>query len=203
MSSDAVVFVLDDDAPMREAVCMQLRSLGMRAVPLAAVDDLAGQREDVPGCIVAPLVSNNNRGPSLAEDLRQRGVPWPLIALARRATTADIVAAVRGGAVTVLDGPPPIEPLREAVAEAIARDARERRRRDELADARKRLASLTPKERDVLRMVVAGRPNKAMANALGASLRTIENRRREVFTKLRVRSVAELVTLVLRTEAAD
>jgi two-component system response regulator DctR len=62
------------------------------------------------------------------------------------------------------------------------------------------MANLTDKERDILRMIVAGRPNKAMANVLGASLRTVENRRREVFSKLGVRSVAELVAMTLRAQ---
>jgi two-component system response regulator FixJ len=126
-----------------------------------------------------------------------------VIALTSRANTAAVVRAMRQGAVTVLDKPIQADELAAALSTAIALDAERRLRDEELASVRARFASLSEKERDVLRMIVAGRPNKAMANALGASLRTIENRRREVFSKLGVRSVAELVTLTLRVKGGE
>ncbi len=200
MSSDSLVFVLDDDAAARDAVCGQVRALGLRPVPAVDADEFFRQLRDAPGCLVAGLNVRTAAGAALAVELRQRGVDTPLVGLANGASTADIVAAMRNGAVTVLDKPPAPEELRQALGEALALDAQRRQRRAELTNARQRLASLSPKERDVLQMIVAGRPNKAMANHLAASLRTIENRRREVFTKLGVRSVAELVSLVLRAE---
>lgn len=189
MSSDPIVFVVDEDAPGREAVCTLVHAWGVRAVPLASAKELQTHYRGEPGCLVAVL----SNGGIEAGDL-------PYVALANRATTADIVRAMRSGAVTVLDKPPAEQELRQAIGEALAVDAERRRRRDEQAEVHQRLASLSEKERLVLEMIVAGRPNKAMANQLGASLRTIENRRREVFTKLKVRSVAELVTLTLRAQ---
>jgi FixJ family two-component response regulator len=163
MSIDPVVFVIDDDAPGRDAACALVRDWGVRAVALSSADEFAHQYRDEHGCVVANLGS---------------------------------------GAVTVLDKPPAADDLRQAIGEALAVDAERRARRDKLGDLRRRLATLSDKERFVLEMIVAGRPNKAMANQLGSSLRTVENRRREVFMKLGVRSVAELVTLKLKAEAA-
>jgi two-component system response regulator FixJ len=200
MSVDPVVFVVDEDSSSRESVCRMLRSLGVRAAAPTTLDDCLEGYRDQPSCLIANLATRTASGVDVQEELRRRGTPIPLVALVRQPKASEVVRALRGGAVTVLDAPVDADELRTAVQEGLALDAERRRRREELAVVRQRLASLSDKERDVLRMIVAGRPNKAMANHLGASLRTIENRRREVFSKLKVRSVAELVTLALRAE---
>lgn len=191
MSIDPVVFVIDEDAPGRDAACALVREWGVRVVCLSSADEFARQYRDEHGCVVASLGSGA---------LGQRQLP--VVALVAGASTAAVVQAMRSGAVTVLDKPPAADDLRQAIGEALAVDAERRVRREKLGDLLRRLATLSEKERFVLEMIVAGRPNKAMANQLGSSLRTVENRRREVFMKLGVRSVAELVTLKLKAEAA-
>jgi FixJ family two-component response regulator len=201
MSFDPVVFVVDEDGASRESVCRMLRSLGLRAAAPASLDDCLDDYRDQPGCLIASLATRTAHGVEVQEELRRRGASIPLVALVRQPKAADVVRALRGGAVTVLDTPVDAGELRTAVQEGLALDAERRRRRDELAEVRQRIRSLSDNERDVMRMIVVGRPNKAIANQLGASLRTIENRRREVFQKLKVRTVAELVTLVLQAES--
>lgn len=191
MSIDPVVFVIDEDAPGRDAACALVRGWGVQVVALSSADEFAHQYRDEHGCVVANLGSGA---------LGQRQLP--VVALVNAPSTAEIVRAMRSGAVTVLDKPPAADDLRQAIGEALAVDAERRARRDKVGDLRRRLATLSDKERFVLEMIVAGRPNKAMANQLGSSLRTVENRRRDVFMKLGVRSVAELVTLKLKAEAA-
>jgi two-component system response regulator FixJ len=203
MNNDSVVFVVDDDAQSREAVCALVRSMQLRAEPLASAEAFLDHYRGQSGCVVADLRMHGLSGIEMQEELRRRGVAIPVIVVTGHAHTAAVVRAMRNGAITVLDKPFDEEELWQAIRIGLAQDSERRRRHDETADVRGRLANLTDKERDVLRMIVAGRPNKAMANALGASLRTVENRRREVFSKLGVRSVAELVALTLRVDAAQ
>jgi FixJ family two-component response regulator len=203
MNNDAVVFVVDDDAQSREAVCALAKSMQLQTEPMASAEEFLERYRSEPGCLVTDLRMHGLSGVELQEELRRRGVPIPVIVLTGHAHTNAVVRAMRNGAVTVLDKPVDEEELWSAMRMALAQDVEQRRRRDETAELRQRFATLTDKERDVLRMIVAGRPNKAMANALGASLRTVENRRREVFSKLGVRSVAELVALSLRLEAGE
>lgn len=199
MSSDVVVFVVDDDAQTREAVCALVRSMGLRAEPLASAEEFLSRYADEPGCLVADMRMRGLSGVELQEELRRREVNIPVIVLTGHAHTALVVRAMQGGAVTVLDKPFKEDDLWQALRMGLARDAEQRSKQASHADMRARFASLSEKEREVLEMIVAGRPNKAMANKIGASLRTVENRRREVFSKLGVRSVAELVALALKT----
>ncbi len=200
MSTDALVFIVDDDPPSRLAIEAMLQARGVRAESLNSPSELFGRYRGEPGCVIADLAPAVADGDDMQVELTRRGWSVPVIALAARTQTAAVVRAMRNGAVTVLDKPCNADDLWQALEAALALDAARRRRRDEQSGLRERFASLSEKEREVLRMIVAGRPNKAMANALGASLRTIENRRREVFSKLGVRSVAELVTLTLKFE---
>lgn len=200
MTHDAVVFVVDDDAQSREAVCALVRSMNLCAEPLASAEEFLARYADEPGCLVADLRMRGLSGIELQEELRRRGVGIPVIVVTGHAHTAAVVRAMQAGAVTVLDKPPHEDELWQALRTALARDADRRAKLAAQAERRARFASLTEKERDVLQMIVAGRPNKAMANKIGASLRTVENRRREVFSKLGVRSVAELVAMSLKME---
>jgi two-component system response regulator FixJ len=203
MSNEANVFIVDGDAPSRDAIASLARARGLRAEAWSSTDEFLRRYDDQPGCLVVDLGMAQDAQPDLQEELQRREWRLPVIAITGRANTAAVVRAMRQGAVTVLDKPFQAEELAAAVSTALSLDAERRDRDEELARVRARFASLSEKERDVLRMIVAGRPNKAMANALGASLRTIENRRREVFSKLGVRSVAELVTLALRVNGGE
>jgi FixJ family two-component response regulator len=201
MTTDPVVFVVDDYADIRDAVCKLARTMNLRAEPLASAEEFLDRYRGEAGCVIADLRMHGLSGLELQEELRRREIPIPVIVLTGFAHTAAVVRAMRNGAVTVLDKPFDEEELWRAIRDALAQDAEQRRRRSELSDLRERFANLSDKERQVLRMIVAGRPNKAIANAMQASLRTVENRRREVFSKLGVRSVAELVTLALKMDA--
>jgi two-component system response regulator FixJ len=199
-NNDALVFVVDDDAPSREAVTNLARSMQLRAESFASAEEFLDRYRGQPGCVVVDLRMPGLSGVELQDELRQRGLPIPVIVVTGHAHTAAVVRAMRNGAISVLDKPVDEDELWQAVRAALAQDADRRRLDAELAETRQRLSHLTDKERDILRMIVAGRPNKAMANVLGASLRTVENRRREVFSKLGVRSVAELVAMTLRVQ---
>jgi two-component system response regulator FixJ len=203
MSNEANVFIVDGDAPTRDAVASLAQARQLRAEACSSTDEFLIRYDNQPGCLVVDLALAHGDEFDLQEELKRRGWKLPVIALTGRSNTAAVVRTMRQGAVTVLDKPFQEDELAAALSMALALDAGQRRRDEELASVRARFESLSEKERDVLRMIVAGRPNKAMANSLSASLRTIENRRREVFSKLGVRSVAELVTLTLRVKGGE
>jgi two-component system response regulator DctR len=117
--------------------------------------------------------------------------------------TQLIVQAMRNGAVAVLDKPCAQDALWNALETALAVDAERRYRRGRQASMNERLGSLTDQEREVMWQIVDGSPNKITARRLGVSVRTIENRRRSIFAKLGIRSVAELVTAVMQTTSSE
>ena len=137
-------------------------------------------------------------GLELQEKLANEGHDIPVIIVTAYARTAVTVQAIQHGAVTMLDKPYSEDDLWGAIREGLTLDEKRRETKAERADVDKRIASLNEKERQVLDLIVAGQPNKAMANKLDVSLRTIENRRRTVFSKLGAQTVAELVALVLK-----
>jgi len=174
--------------------------MGLGFMAYESVGAFLQQCRDKPGCLVADLPMTAEGGAELQDQLRRRGISAPVIFLAQKPPIHLVVQAIKAGAVTVVAKPWDNGQVELAIREGLALDAQRRaarRRRDEF---QARLAGLTEKEREVLRMMMAGKANKTMATELGASLRTVENRRRSVFTKLDVHSVAELVAAVLQAD---
>jgi FixJ family two-component response regulator len=200
MPHPATLFVVDDDASCRDAAGVLARSMGLEAAVYPSLDAFLADCRDEPGCLIADLRLALHDGALLPEKLRRRGVALPVVLLAARPSTAAVVQAMRAGAFTVVEKPWDDPQVEQAVREALAVDAQRRDAARQQTEWQQRLAALTDKEQQVLRMLMAGKANKTMANHLGASLRTIENRRRSIFTKLGVRTVAELVAAVLKTE---
>lgn len=200
MTSTATVFVVDGDPRSRDVVAAAARSIGLRTSTFSTPEQFVEGRRDEPGCVVVELRLPGAGGVELLNELRRRGLGTPVIMVAADADTAAVVDAMKAGAVTVLEKPLDDARVREAIREGLALDEQQRARRREQAEFRSRLRTLTDKERDVLRLLMEGLANKAMATELGASLRTIENRRRNLFAKLGVQSVAEMVTRVIKAD---
>ncbi len=203
MASAATVYVVDDDPRSRAVVQSAALALGLRTATFSAAEEFVEGRRDEPGCVVTELRLRGASGVSLMTELRRRGLGTPVVVVAAQADTAEVVEAMQAGAVTVLDKPLDPTQLTAVLRHSLALDAQQRALRREQAEFRARLNALTEKERDVLRLLMAGAANKAMAVELGSSLRTIENRRRNLFAKLGVQSVAEMVTRVLRAGGAE
>lgn len=198
MSEQATVFVIDDDGPARDSVCLLVRSMGIRAVAFGSAEEfLEGFDADCPGCVITDVRMPGLSGVQLQETLLSRSVGIPVIVLTGYASTALTVRAMKNGAVTLLDKPYQDNDLWDAVRSALTRDATYRKRSRRMREIRDRLDRLTPKEASVLDLILKGRPNKLMAIELKVSERTVENRRREVFRKTETNSVAELVRLAI------
>ncbi len=198
MSTEQTVFVIDDDAEALASVCALVHSMGATARPFASAEEFIGfYSDDMPGCLVTDVRMTGMSGVELQHLLRKRGIRLPVILLTAYAGTQLTVRAMQDGAVTLLDKPYDHDALWEAIVEGLKRDAELRVLSTRQREMARNFARLSPAEREVLDYVVQGLPNKVIASRLDVSIRTVENRRREVFTKMQAESVADLVRMVV------
>jgi len=201
MSDEPTVFVIDEDELARNSVCALVQSLGLKAESFASVEEFLEQYvEGRTGCLVTDLRMFCMSGVELQEQLIQRRIFLPVIIITAYSRTQTTVRAIKAGAITVLDKPYSDDDLSDAIRAALAKDAAERGKHLRHQEFCSRLAQLTPMERMVLNMIVSGQPNKAIAKELDVSLRTIVNRRHELYAKMQVKSSAELIRLAVEAE---
>jgi FixJ family two-component response regulator len=201
MQSESTVFVVDDDVEALASVCALVRSMNLTCNRFASGEEFLAYCDDgkeLAGCLVTDVRMLGISGIELQEQLQQRGIKMPVIVLTAFARTSLTVRAMQNGAVTMLDKPYDDDDLWDAIREGLKRDAEQRAAASVQQSAREHLDSLTPSERQVLDLVVAGLPNKVIAGRLDVSVRTVENRRREIFSKMRADSVADLVRLIVQ-----
>ena len=201
---EPTVFVVDDDAGVRQSLRAVLRAAGLHAEAFASSDEfLRAYSPERPGCLILDLrLGAGSDGLNLQDELRQRGSALPIIVLTGRATIAASIRALKAGAFDFLRKPVAPKRLLERVREAIEIDRRHREEIAARAGVAERLASLTPRERQVMDLLVAGKTSKEIAVALDMSVRTAEGHRRQVLGKMRVSSAVQLVTVALRGPAA-
>ena len=198
MSAEPTVFVVDDDASIRELLTwlMQRNSLAVRAFPDAR-EFLAAYVPDQPGCLVLDLHLPGMNGLELQQYLKAQGVLIPVIFLSGGADVPKAVRAVREGAVDFLEKPFDYKRVVELVRECVERDQVARAGRARRQAVSERLEQLTQREREVLDLVVAGKLNREIADALDISIKTVEAHRARLMEKLEVGSLAELVQAVV------
>ncbi len=198
MQDSPTVFVVDDDAQARKSVCALVRSMGIDVAAYGSGEEfLEKYVHGSPGCLVTDVRMLGMSGLELQKELTRREISLPVIVLTAYARTPLTVRAMQAGAVTLLEKPCQDDNLWEAIQTALARDASTRREHERCQGLRTRIGCLTPSQRVVLDMIVEGKPNKMIAEVLDISLRTVENRRREVFERMEADSVAELVRMVI------
>src|SRR5215472_8695735 len=196
---DPTVFVVDDYAPGRRSILRLLRAAGLSVAAFASAKEfLAHYDPKAPGCLVLDLAMPALSGLELQSILAEKGSLLPIIFLTAHGDISKSVQAMKRGASDFFTKPVNDEDLLAAVRVAIEKDRGLRREQDELIVVRARLAMLTPREREVLEYVIAGRLNKEIAGDLGTVEQTVKVHRARVMQKMRVRSVAELVRLMQR-----
>ena len=193
------VFVVDDYAPGRKSISRLLRTAGFAVATFASAEEFLAQYEpETPGCLVLDLAMQGVSGLELQRILAGKSSLLPIIFLTAHGSVPKSVQAMKRGASDFLTRPVNDEDLLAAVRVAIEKDRALRREQAELSEIRARVARLTPREREVLEYVVAGKLNKQIAGELGTVEQTVKIHRAHVMQKMRVQSVAELVRLTQR-----
>lgn len=194
--SRPTVFLVDDDAAVRNALELLMETAQLRTESFSSAEDfLAACDAKRPGCLVLDIRMPGISGMRLQEMLAARNLILPVIFLTGHGNVAMSAQAFRRGAVDFMEKPFDVNLLLERIQEAIARDRTNREALARQADAEARLSPLTPREREVLRLVVAGRTNKEIAAELNLSNRTVETHRGRIMEKTRARSLADLIEL--------
>ncbi|MEP7069125.1 MAG: response regulator [Usitatibacter sp.] len=197
-ASASTVFVVDDDRSTRELLAFLMTSNGIAVEVFPdAASFLAVYRPVRPGCLVLDLNMPGMNGLDLQQSLNERGVRLPVIFLSGRADIPRAVQAVREGAIDFIEKPFDYKHVLERVRHCLERDCAARAGDDRKRIASERLGQLTQREREVLDLVVAGRMNREIAEALDISIKTVEAHRARLMEKLGVNSVAELVQAVV------
>jgi RNA polymerase sigma factor (sigma-70 family) len=192
------VFVVDDDAGVRSSIRLLLRSAGLAATPMASAQEFLATFDPAqPGCLVLDIRMPAMSGLDLQQELNRRGAIIPVIFITGHGDVPMAVQAMQLGAFDFLQKPFRDQDLIDRVHKALARDSENRAALQKHDQIRERLASLTPREKEVLELLTQGMQNKVMAAKLGLSQRTVEIHRAHVMEKLRVTSVAQLVRMTL------
>ena len=196
--NDATVFVIDDDASVRDSINLILSLKGMRTQLFPSAEDfLEAYRPEWRGCILTDLQMPGMSGLDLQQALHERGVLLPVVVLTAHGDVPTTRVAMKGGAFDFLEKPINDEVLLDVLKNAIREDIH-RHAAESAEDAlRSRLARLTPREREVLDLLVEGLSHREIAARLTISPRTVEVYKARMMEKLQCRSLAELIRAAL------
>jgi two-component system response regulator FixJ len=201
MTPAGTVHVIDDDAPMRDSLRLLLEASGFAVRTHDGAGAFLTDIPTGPGCVLTDVRMPEIDGLELLQRLNDHHVRLPVIVMTGQGDIAIAVRAMKAGALDFLEKPFSDEALLGAVTRALEQGEKLREAAATSAEAAVRLATLTPREREVLDLLVSGLPNKAIARELGASPRTIEVHRARVLEKLEANSLPDLVRLVLAAAA--
>ncbi|NPC54834.1 response regulator transcription factor [Caenimonas soli] len=191
-----IVFVVDDDPSMREAVQDLIASVGLEARGFASSREFfEAARPDAPACLVLDVRLPGSSGLNFQQELVQAGVLIPVIFITGHGDIPMSVRAIKAGAVEFLTKPFRDQELLDAINIGIERNRAQRREGAVLDDLRQRFAALTPREREIMALVILGRMNKQIAGDLGVSEVTVKVHRGQIMRKMRAKSLPELVRM--------
>jgi two-component system, LuxR family, response regulator FixJ len=197
------IFIVDDDAAVRDALKLLLRSVGQAVETYGSAQEfLDAYSEDRPGCLVLDIRMPGMSGLELQQKLNEKHSILPIIFITGHGDVPMAVEAMQAGAVDFIQKPFRDQDLIDRINQALEKDSSNRAALGERNDIRRRLETLTPREREVLDLVVHGKANKVIAGDLKLSQRTVEIHRARVMEKMQASSLAHLVRMVLEVGQA-
>ena len=190
------IYIIDDDPSARRGLSRIIEAAGMRVKAYESAMDFLGETyDDKPGCIVLDVKMPELDGLGLQAELMERDNWWPIIFVSGESEVPDVATAMKRGAMDFLNKPVDRDDLLEAIRESLEKDKENRKIRFEKAEVQKRLDTLTPRENEILKLVVTGMLNKQIGFELGITEDTVKVHRGRVMKKMRAGSLAELVRL--------
>lgn len=198
MSEPSTVFIVDDDEAVRDSLSWLMQSVGLKTEAFPSADAfLQGFGEDRPGCLLLDIRMPGMSGLELQSVLQERDFRLPLVVISGHADVPMAVRALKAGAFDFIEKPFNDQLLLDTVQRAIEQDRERRESQAQLNEWRARLDTLTPREHEVLELVVVGASNKQIGSELGVSLKTVEAHRARVMDKLQADSLSQLVRMTL------
>ena len=195
---EPVVFIVDDDEAVLDSIAELVSSVGLRAATFRSAQEFrASFKPEQPGCLVLDVRMAHTSGPALQDELNAIGARIPIVFISGHGDIAVAIKTIKAGAVDFVQKPYREQQLLDSINEALQRDAEARQVSSSGEGFAERLAALTERESAVLDQVVQGLSSKSIAKVLDISYRTVELHRSHIMEKLHVRSVAELIRLVM------
>jgi two-component system, LuxR family, response regulator FixJ len=194
MQHEPIVYVVDDDEAIRSALRLLMKSADLRVVTCASAEEfLKVHKPELPGCLVLDIRMPGMNGLELQRLLNDRHIRVPVVIMSGHGDVSMAVQAMKDGAVDFIEKPFKNEVLLERVKQCVARDVETRKEQREHVEAATRIASLTPREREVMELLIQGKRNKIIASDLGISNRTVEAHRAKIMEKMHAHSLSEIV----------
>jgi RNA polymerase sigma factor (sigma-70 family) len=192
----SIVFVVDDDDSLREALKRLIRSIGLQVEVFASAEEFLRRKQlDVPGCLILDIRLRGISGLDFQRKLAEANIPIPIIFITGHGDIPMSVRAMKAGAVEFLTKPFRDQDLLDAIQVGLERDQARRQREAEIAILQERFEGLTPREREVLPLVASGLPNKQVAAEIGTSETTVKVHRSQLMRKMAANSLPELVRM--------
>ena len=192
------VFVVDDEADIRDALRLLLNSVGLEVETFSSAQAFLDTYDPArPGCLILDVRMPGMCGPELQEKLQAKQIGIPIIIITGHGDVPTAVRTMKAGAIDVIEKPFNDQTLLDRVQQALQQDQQQRQERDEREKIAARLSLLTPRETEVMKGIVKGKLNKVIAADLGLSTRTVEIHRARIMDKMKTRSLSNLVQMVL------
>lgn len=201
MTPKPIIYIVDDDQAVRDGLTALLSVNGFALQTFDSAERfLAALDPNAAGCAILDIRMPGMSGLDLQGELKRRGIALPVIIITGHGEVPLAVAALKAGAVDFLEKPFDSDALLASIADALRRNATARPSPFDRETIAARLAQLTPREREVMDLVVAGHPNKVVANRLGIAVRTVEIHRAKVMDKSQARNLSELIRMAMLFE---
>ena len=197
MADVRAVYIVDDDEAVRESTALYLDARGLKVRSFASAQEFLEAAVIAPGCVVTDMRMPGMDGLELLRRLKEQNLPLAVVVMTAHGEVPLAVRALKAGAVDFIEKPFAGETLIEAIDTALQSIEQTRRKDADITAFHQHIASLTPRECEVMEQLVAGHPNKVIAFNLGMSPRTVEVHRARVLEKMRVRGVSALVRLAV------